>query len=235
MEPQHRVVPHDEWVQARTVLLQREKEFTRARDALSEQRRALPWEAVTAPYAFEGAQGRKIFAELFDGRSQLVVYHFMYAPEWEAGCKSCSFWADNFDRIVVHLNHRDVTMAAISRAPYAQLAAYQRRMGWSFPWYSSGGGSFNFDFNVSFDAGAKQATYNYRTIELDGETDLPGISVFYKDADGAIYHTYSAFSRGIDLMNTAYNYLDLTPKGRDEADTPMSWLRRHDEYPSSSA
>lgn len=231
---EHAVVSHQAWVEARKQLLAAEKTFTRERDRMSQARRDLPWEEVATAYVFDGAQGPKSLAELFEGRSQLVVYHFMYAPDWDAGCPSCSFWADNFNPAPVHLNHRDVTMVAISRAPYETLAAYQQRMGWSFPWYSSGRNTFNYDYGVSFDDAtlAKgQASYNYVEIDLDGATDLPGISVFYKDDAGRIFHTYSTYERGIDLMNTVYNYLDLVPKGRDEGGNGMRpWLRRHDEY-----
>jgi predicted dithiol-disulfide oxidoreductase (DUF899 family) len=234
---EHAVVSRQAWVDARKNLLAAEKAFTRERDRVSQQRRDLPWELVAPEYTFEGATGKKSLSDLFDGRSQLVVYHFMYAPEWDSGCKSCSFWADNFNPVGVHLNHRDVTIVAISRAPYEQLAAYQKRMGWGFPWYSSSGNTFNYDYGVSFrdEQRAKgHATYNYVDIELDDDaTDLPGISVFYKDESGRIFHTYSTYGRGIDLMNTAYNYLDLVPKGRDEGGGGMgSWLRRHDEYDS---
>jgi predicted dithiol-disulfide oxidoreductase (DUF899 family) len=228
------VVSHDEWLQKRIAFVQKEKEFTRLRDELSAERRNLPWERVEKDYIFEGPDGSRSFAQLFGDSNQLVIYHFMYAPEWDAGCKSCSFWADNFNLIAPHLQARDSSFMAISRAPSEKLEAYKRRMGWSFPWYSSGGSDFNFDYNVSFTPeqnAAHHGTYNYRTIELDDDTDLPGISVFYKAEDGTIYHTYSTFSRGIDLMNTAYNYIDLMPKGRDEGDG-MSWIRRRDEYGS---
>jgi predicted dithiol-disulfide oxidoreductase (DUF899 family) len=227
---EHAVVSHDEWVEARRKFLAAEKAFTRERDRVSQARRDLPWEEVTTRYIFDGADGPRSLADLFESRSQLVVYHFMYAPEWDAGCPSCSFWADGFNPVGVHLNHRDVTMVAVSRAPYAQLAAYEKRMGWSFPWYSSGRNSFNYDYGVSF-GDDERAVYNYVEIDRDGETDLPGISVFYKAEDGRIFHTYSTYGRGIDLTNTAYNYLDLAPKGRDESGKGMAtWLRRHDEY-----
>jgi predicted dithiol-disulfide oxidoreductase (DUF899 family) len=236
---EHAVVSHQEWVDARKKFLADEKAFTRERDRISAQRRALPWEEISGEYVFDGAWGPKTLAELFEGRSQLVVYHFMYAPDWDEGCKSCSFWADNFNPVGVHLNHRDVTMVAISRAPYPQLAAYQKRMGWNFPWYSSGRNTFNYDLGVSFrdeEVAKGRGVFNYVVIDLDGATDLPGISVFYKDDAGRIFHTYSTYGRGIDLMNTAYNYLDLVPKGRDEGDRGMGpWLRRHDEYDARPA
>jgi predicted dithiol-disulfide oxidoreductase (DUF899 family) len=234
---EHAVVSHQAWLDARKDLLAAEKAFTRERDRVSQQRRDLPWEQVTKEYVFDGPQGARSLSDLFDGRSQLVVYHFMFAPDWDAGCKSCSFWADNFNPVGVHLNHRDVTMVAISRAPYDKLAAYQRRMSWRFSWFSSDRNTFNYDYSVSFgddDLAKGRALYNYVDVELDGETDLPGISVFYKDDAGRIFHTYSTYGRGIDLMNTAYNYLDLVPKGRDEGDGGMGpWLRRHDEYDSN--
>lgn len=223
-----RVVSHDEWLLARKDLLAREKEFSRLRDELSQRRRELPWERVEKEYAFDGTDGRADLADLFDGRGQLVVYHFMFPAEWDEGCKSCSFWADNFDPNVVHLKARDVTLVAVSRAPYDRLAAYQARMGWSFPWYSSGEGDFNFDFGVSFTK-ERPGDYNYGTQRLDsGERE--GVSVFARDPNGSVFHTYSTYARGIDLLNAAYNYLDLVPRGRDEEGRGQFWVRRHDEY-----
>ena len=227
-----KVVSRDEWLAARRQHLLREKEFTRLRDQLAEQRRELPWEAVTKEYAFEGPRGKETLPELFDGRSQLIVYHFMFGPDWEQGCPSCSFWADNFNDVIVHLNHRDVTMIAASRAPYAKLAAYEKRMGWNFKWVSSGGTDFNFDFQASFtpeELAAKKAFFNY-TIQDPGVSEREGVSVFYKDAAGGVFHTYSAHARGIDMLNTAYHYLDITPKGRDEGGRNQYWVRRHDQY-----
>jgi len=228
----NRVLTHDEWLAERKAFLAKEKEFTRLRDELSRQRRELAWERVEKEYVFEGSAGRQTMPELFDGRSQLVVYHFMFDPSWDAGCPSCSFWADNFDPNVVHLKARDVTMVAASRAPYAKLAAYKQRMGWSFPWFSSAETDFNFDFGVSFAAGHQESdgAYNYSSQAPHG-AEREGVSVFSKDDDGALFHTYSAYARGIDLVNTAYNYLDLVPKGRDEEGRPPQfWVRRHDEY-----
>jgi predicted dithiol-disulfide oxidoreductase (DUF899 family) len=228
----HKVVSHQEWVAARKALLVKEKEFTKLRDQLSEQRRELPWARVEKNYLFEGPEGRESLAQLFDGRSQLVVYHFMFAPDWKAGCPHCSFWADNFDGIIVHLKQRDTTMVAISRAPHAKLAAYQKRMGWHFKWLSSGETDFNFDYQASFTDQAvaeKNAIYNF-TRQDAGETDREGMSVFFKDANGSVFHTYSTYARGIDIINTAYNILDMTPKGRDEGDRGPFWVRRHDEY-----
>jgi predicted dithiol-disulfide oxidoreductase (DUF899 family) len=231
----HKVVSREEWVEARKALLAREKEFTRARDRLSEERRDLPWERVDKTYSFDGPRGSETLADLFDGRSQLIVYHFMFDPGWEAGCRGCSFWADNFERNVVHLAQRDVTLIAVSRAPLARLEAFKERMGWSFKWLSSGDGDFNFDYQASFPQEGSEGGeifYNY-TWRKAGMADLPGISVFYKDRDGAIFHTYSTYARGLDMLNAAYHYLDLVPKGRDEAgEQPMAWLRHRDSYES---
>jgi predicted dithiol-disulfide oxidoreductase (DUF899 family) len=228
----HAVVSGSQWLQARKELLKKEKEFTRLRDELSQQRRDLPWEAVTGQYVFEGPDGKRTLADLFEGRSQLVIYHLMFGPEWAAGCPICSFWADNFNNIVVHLNHRDVTMIAVSHAPYEKLAAYQRRMGWGFKWYSSFESDFNFDYQVSFtpeDLAAKLAIHNYTGEAHNSEH--AGISVFYKDTTGAVFHTYSTYARGLDMLNVCYHYLDLVPKGRDEdSGDARSWVRRRDEY-----
>jgi predicted dithiol-disulfide oxidoreductase (DUF899 family) len=231
----HKVVSEEEWLKVRKQLLTQEKEFTRLRDRLSQQRRNLPWVRVEKNYVFEGPNVKETLADLFEGRSQLAVYHFMFAPDGEEGCRSCSFWADSFNAIAVHLNHRDVTMVAISRAPYEKLEAFKRRMGWSFKWLSSGGNDFNYDYQASFTAEeiAKGKVYhNFGTYEEDLDEEKPGISVFYKDKSGDVFHTYSAYSRGIDLMNAAYNYLDLVPKGREEAELewPMAWVRHHDRY-----
>jgi predicted dithiol-disulfide oxidoreductase (DUF899 family) len=232
MITQHKIVSHDEWVAARTQFLLKEKEFTRLRDQLSQQRRDLPWERVDKAYAFEGPGGRETLPDLFDGRSQLIVYHFMFAPDWEAGCPHCSHWADNFNGIIVHLNHRDVTMIAVSRAPYSKLAAYKQRMGWTFKWASSFQSDFNYDYQASFtpeELARKEALYNY-TRQDPEDTDHAGISVFYKDPGGQVFHTYSTYARGIDMMNVDYQYLDLVPKGRDEDGQGPFWVRRHDEY-----
>jgi len=230
----HKVVSREEWLAARRQLLAEEKEFTRLRDRLSERRRALPWERVDKGYVFEGPDGRQSLAEVFGGRSQLVVYHFMFAPDADVPCKSCSFWADNFNGIVAHLNQRDVTFVAISRAPQAKLQAFAKRLGWTFKWLSSGGGEFNYDYNVSFrpeDLAGGKAVYNYAPSETQ-MADLPGISVFFKDDSGTVFHTYSAYSRGIDMLNTAHNYLDLVPKGRDEdaLSFSMAWVDFRDRY-----
>ena len=227
---EHEVVHHDEWIEARKALPRKEKEFTRLRDELSRERRELPWEAVEKEYVFAGPDGKRALAELFDGRSQLVVYHFMFGPDDEVGCKSCSFWADNFDPNVVHLKARDVTFVAISRAPYEKLAAYRQRMGWDFDWYSSAETDFNFDYGVSFgpdDLASPVYNYGNQTPKLP---EREGMSVFFQDESGTVFHTYSSYERGIDLLNTAYNYLDLVPKGRDENGRGQYWVRRHDEY-----
>jgi predicted dithiol-disulfide oxidoreductase (DUF899 family) len=224
-----KVVGHDEWLEARKALLAKEKEFTRARDKLTRERQALPWEAVETEYVFQGPRGAETLADLFDGRSQLVVYHFMFAPDDDAGCKSCSFWADNFNPNVVHLNARDASFAAISRAPFEKLAAYRERMEWDFHWVSSFETTFNFDYGVSFEPERQAATvYNYGTLAPSND-EREGVSVFARE-NGSIFHTYSAYARGIDLLNTAYNYLDIVPKGRDEGGRSQYWVRRHDEY-----
>ncbi len=237
-----KVVKHGEWLEARKKHLVKEKEFTRLRDQLSRERRELPWELVEKDYVFEGEREKQSLSDLFEGRGQLVIYHAMFNPEtagpstpWtrDAACFTCSFWMDNFNGITVHLNHRDITMAAVSRAPLAALAAYKQRMGWSFPWYSSAGSDFNFDYRVSFtetELKAEKVDYNYRVIPWS-VSEAPGISVFLKDEDGRIFHTYSTYARGLDMLNVAYHYMDLVPKGRDEGDRGIRWLRRHDEYP----
>jgi len=231
---EHPLLPHDQWVEARIKLLAQEKEFTRLRDQLSAQRRALPWEAVTKEYMFEGPAGQRSLVDLFDGCSQLIVYHFMFTPEWDEGCPHCSFWADNFDGAPVHLRARDTSFVAISRAPFAKIAAYKRRMGWSFPWLSAHETDFNYDFGASFtdaELAAGTAVYNYTSAP--GMTDREGISVFCRTAADEVFHTYSTYARGIDMVNGAYHFLDLTPKGRDEpAGSTQFWVRRHDEYGS---
>ncbi|MBM4118991.1 DUF899 domain-containing protein [bacterium] len=231
--PNHPVVSRQEWLVAREVLLAKEKELTVLRDDLARQRRELPWVQVTKPYVFEGPDGQQSLSDLFAARRQLIVYHFMYAPDWTEGCPICSFWADNFERIPIHLAHRDATLVAISRAPYEKLAAYRRRMGWTFPWYSSHGSEFNYDFQVSRTreqvGSGNDEPSSRRSMAL---AEFPGISVFYRDEAGDVYHTYSTYERGLDMLNGAYHYLDLLPKGRDEAGLPwtMAWLRRRDQY-----
>ncbi|HEX3573234.1 MAG TPA: thioredoxin family protein [Rhodopila sp.] len=231
---QNQVVSRNEWLKARVELLAAEKAFTRQRDALTRRRMAMPWERVEKSYRFEGTDGVLSLADLFDGRSQLIVYHFMFAPDWEEGCTSCSFWADNFNGIPIHLNHRDVTFAAVSRAPLAKINAYKRRLGWSFPWVSSYGSDFNFDYQVSFtpEQIAQGNAYHNYEVRQNTMSDEVGISVFYKDEQGAVFHTYSCYGRGVDMLNGAYHYLDLVPKGRDEdgLQFTMQWVRRHDQY-----
>jgi predicted dithiol-disulfide oxidoreductase (DUF899 family) len=234
MEQHHRVVTADEWLTARLELLAKEKEFTRLRDQLSKQRRELPWERVEKQYVFEGPNGKESLGELFENHSQLMVYHFMFGPDSEAGCHGCSWWADNFERNVVHLKHRDVMLIAISRAPLDKLEAFKKRMGWTFKWLSSGGTDFNYDYHVSFrpeDASNGEVYYNYRQ-KKEPAAEMPGFSVFFKDKAGDIFHTYSCYERGLDMMNAGYHLLDLVPKGRDEDSLSftMSWLRHRDRY-----
>ena len=237
----HDVVSHQAWVKARRKHLAKEKEFTRLRDQLSRERRELPWELVDKEYILEGMNGSQTLEETFDGRSQLVIYHAMFNPETsglnttftkDEPCFVCSFWMDNFNGITVHLNHRDITMAAVSLAPYAKLAAYKERMGWTMPWLSSVGSEFNFDLGVSFnddELKSGSVDYNYGPSPFS-MSEAPGISVFLKDDDGAIFHTYSTYARGLDMLNVAYHYMDLVPKGRDESDSGAMWIRRRDEY-----
>jgi predicted dithiol-disulfide oxidoreductase (DUF899 family) len=231
-----KVVSHEDWLAARRQLLAEEKEFTRLRDRLSQRRRDLPWEPVDKDYVFEGPRGRETFSQLFDGKHQLAIYHFMLGPGWKEGCKSCSYWADNFNGIDIHLAQRDVSFLAISRAPLPEIESFKRRMGWTFKWVSSSGSDFNYDYYVSLrpeEVASGKAVYNYAPTRATME-EQPGISVFYKDDDGSIFHTYSCYSRGLDMLNGAYHWLDLVPKGRDETGPPnthkMNWVRLHDEY-----
>ena len=229
---QHQVVSRDEWLTARKALLAKEKQFTQARDRLSAERRNLPWVKVDKDYVFDGPNGRETLADLFAGRNQLLVYHFMFGPDWTEGCPSCSFWADSYNGIVVHLNHRDVSLVAISRAPLEKLEGYKARMGWSFKWVSSYGTDFNRDYQVSFrPEEQKAAVYNYQPGGF-GPPEAPGISMFAKERGRQMFHTYSCYARGLDMLNGAYHMLDLVPKGRDEAGLPfsMAWVRRHDRY-----
>lgn len=229
----HTIVSLDEWTEARKRLLAKEKAFTRQRDELSAERRALPWVRVDKEYRFHTTAGDRTLAELFDGCSQLVIYHFMLGLDWPEGCKGCSFWADNFNGIDVHLRHRDVTLIAVSAAPLDRIEAFRRRMGWSFTWVSSAGSDFNHDYHVSFtpeEVERGEVEYNYTTIR-SSLSERPGISVFLKDQSGAVFHTYSCYARGLDMMNGAYHYLDLVPKGRDEGPGHMhEWLQLHDSY-----
>jgi len=230
----HDIVSREDWITARKTLLAREKEFTRARDGLSAARRELPWVRVDKEYTFDGPAGRERLADLFAGRSQLIVYHFMFGPDWEEGCPSCSYLADHFDGAIVHLNHRDVSMVVVSRAPLGKLEEYRKRMSWKFKWLSSLASDFNLDYHVSFtpeEMAKGTLYYNYTSGSFPSE-EAPGISVFYKDLQGTVFHTYSAYARGLDMLIGAYNLLDLVPKGRDEEGLSftMEWLRRHDQY-----
>ncbi|MEO1225182.1 MAG: DUF899 domain-containing protein [Pseudomonadota bacterium] len=231
---QHEVVSQQEWIDARKALLAKEKAFTKKRDELSAQRRQLPWVKIDKDYRFEGPNGSERLSDLFDGRDQLVVYHFMFGPDWQEGCPSCSMMADTFDDAIIHLNQRNVSMVVVSRAPYAKLKAYEDRMGWHFKWLSSEDSDFNQDFHVTFSDEERengQAYYNYRMGSFPAD-EAPGLSVFCKDDDGQIFHTYSTYGRGLDALLGTYQFLDLVPNGRDEDSLPfpMAWIRRHDEY-----
>lgn len=232
---QHKIVSQDEWLIARKALLAKEKELTRARDALNEARRQLPWVKVEKEYVFDTTEGRKTLAELFEGRSQLIVQHFMFGPDWEQGCVGCSFAADHADAAYQHLRHHDVSYVAVGRAPIEKLEAYRKRMGWRFPFASSYGSDFNYDFHVSFtkDELAKGKVYYNYEMTSEGYDELPGGSVFYKDENGDVYHTYSSFGRGGEEVLGAYMLLDIALKGRNESG-PMDWVRRHDEYEEAS-
>jgi predicted dithiol-disulfide oxidoreductase (DUF899 family) len=231
---QHPVVSPVEWRRARIELLAREKALTRAHDELNATRRALPWVRVETPYQFFGPDGACALEDLFAGRSQLIVWHYMFPPEWEAGCRICAFWADAYDGALPHLHARDVSLVVVSRAPLERLSQFRARMGWRLPWVSSADESFGRDFGVYFEAtavAAGEVEYNYGQRRVPA-TDLPGLSVFLRRDDGAIFHTYSAYARGLDLLNPAYQHLDLVPKGRDEDQLPhsMAWVRHHDAY-----
>jgi predicted dithiol-disulfide oxidoreductase (DUF899 family) len=229
----HQVVDHEQWLAARRQFLAKEKAFTHMRDELSRQRRELPWERVEKNYLFEGEHGKETLADLFGAHSQLLVYHFMYAPDWDIGCVGCSFWADNFNGIVEHLAQRDVALVAVSRAPLQKLQQQAKAFGWTFKWVSAIGDEFNDDYNVSFSPEAlarDEAFYNYGTEKVNGP-ERPGISAFIRD-DGQVYHSYSTYSRGVDMFNTAYHYLDIAPKGRDEDELsfPMAWVKHRIAY-----
>ena len=234
-----KVVSHNDWVAARTAFLKKEKEFSKLRDELSKQRRELPWEKVEKNYVFDGPNGKVTLADLFDGRSQLIVYHFMFGPNWAEGCPSCSYLGDHFDGMLPHINARDVTFTAISRGPLPQIAAFKKRMGWKFNWVSSYETDFNYDYHVSFapeERAKGKVQYNYSETNFPSE-EGPGASVFFKDAAGNIFHTYSTFGRGLDIFLGAYNFLDIAPKGRDEEGLAhtMAWVRHHDKYEKNQA
>jgi predicted dithiol-disulfide oxidoreductase (DUF899 family) len=234
----HPIVSSERWVSERKELLAREKELTRLHDQIARERRALPWERVEKDYVFDAPEGRRTLSDLFGGRRQLLVQHFMFGPGWEQGCPSCSFMADHSDGMNVHLAHRDITLVAISRAPLADIERFRRRMGWQFRWVSSHGSDFNHDFGVSFtpeERAGGEVYYNYGMRSFPIE-EAPGVSVFYKDDAGHIFHTYSTYGRGVEVMMGAYNLMDLTPKGRDENDVPnkMEWVRHHDRYEQAS-
>jgi predicted dithiol-disulfide oxidoreductase (DUF899 family) len=229
-----KVVSREEWLAARKKLLAKEKRLTRERDAIAAERRQLPWVKVEKNYVFDSPSGKKTLADLFEGRSQLIVYHFMFGPEWKEGCPSCSFNMDHTDGALVHLGQRDVSFAAVSRAPLSKIGPFKKRMGWTFSWVSSYGTDFNYDYQASFapeQIAKGKVEYNFDLVEFPS-AEAPGISVFYKDKDGNIFHTYSAYARGSENTVNTYNYLDLAPKGRDEDELPftMSWVRHHDRY-----
>jgi len=234
----HPVVSQEEWLEARKEFLADEKKLTRLRDELSRKRRELPWVKVEKDYVFDGPNGKETLADLFDGRSQLVVYHFMFGPDWEAGCPRCSMGADHFDRSAIHLSQRDVTLIAVSRARLAKIDAFKKRMGWGFKWVSSYGSEFNYDYRVSFtheEMERKRFDYNYGLNGFPSD-EATGTSVFYKNVDGDVFHTYSSYARGGEGMLLPYHFLDLVPKGRDEEDLlpdGMAWVRFHDSYADS--
>jgi predicted dithiol-disulfide oxidoreductase (DUF899 family) len=231
---EHPIVSPAQWTASRKALLRKEKEFTKLRDELSAQRRELPWEKIQKQYVFEGPEGKQTLADLFDGKSQLIVYHFMLGPGWEAGCPSCSFLADHFDGSLVHLANRDVTLVVVSHAPIAEIEVFKKRMGWRFKWVSSFESDFNYDYHVSFtkeETEKGKVEYNYELTEFPSE-EAPGASVFYKNNAGELFHTYSTYGRGLDILVGTYNFLDLAPKGRDEDGLvfSMAWVRHHDRY-----
>jgi predicted dithiol-disulfide oxidoreductase (DUF899 family) len=235
-DPVAKVVPAAEWLAARKELLRKEKEFTRLRDELSRTRREMPWEKVEKNYVFDGSKGKESLADLFDGRRQLIIYHFMFGPGWKEGCPSCSYLADSFDGVRIHLAQRDTMFLAVSRATLPEIEAFKKRMGWGFKWVSSNGSDFNYDYQVSMskdEVGKAKVYYNYDLNEFPSE-ERPGLSVFYK-RDGEVFHTYSSYARGLDILLPTYNLLDMTPKGRDEDGLPwpMAWVRHHDRYADS--
>ena len=232
---EHKVVSAKEWLTARKSLLAKEKKFTQLRDQLNQQRRNLPWVKMDKEYVFDGPNGKETLVQLFGDKSQLIVYHFMFGPGWKEGCPHCSFWSDHYDSVNIHLGQRDTALVVISRAPLKEIKPFKKRMGWRFKWLSSNQTEFNFDFNVSFTPEQIKSgalPYNYAEFKMKID-ELQGVSAFYKDKQGDVYHTYSSYARGIDLLNTTYNFLDLTAKGRDEhPNSPQDWVRYHDEYRS---
>ena len=232
---EHKVVSAKEWLTARKSLLAKEKKFTQLRDQLNQQRRNLPWVKMDKEYVFDGPNGKETLVQLFGDKSQLIVYHFMFGPGWKEGCPHCSFWSDHYDSVNIHLGQRDTALVVISRAPLKEIKPFKKRMGWRFKWLSSNQTEFNFDFNVSFTPEQIKSgalPYNYAEFKMKID-ELQGVSAFYKDKQGDVYHTYSSYARGIDLLNTTYNFLDLTARGRDEhPNSPQDWVRYHDEYRS---
>jgi predicted dithiol-disulfide oxidoreductase (DUF899 family) len=230
---QHPVVSEKEWIEARKALLAKEKQFAHLREELAQQRRDLPWQKVDKQYAFDGPNGKETLADLFGSKNQLIVYQFMFAPEWEEGCPHCSFWADHYDAMIPHLKQRDTSLVVVSRAPLNKIEKFKSRMGWRFKWVSSGQSDYNYDFQASFrpeDIQRNAVFYNYQTVKMK-MTDREGISIFYKNPSGIVFHTYSTYARGIDMVNPTYQFLDLLPKGRDEeAEFPQSWVTYHDRY-----
>jgi predicted dithiol-disulfide oxidoreductase (DUF899 family) len=230
---EHKVVSEKQWLAARKKLLAEEKKFSKLRDQLNKKRRNLPWVKVEKEYVFESPDGNETLGDLFDGKSQLITYHFMFGPGWGEGCPHCSFWTDHYDGTMVHLAHRDTTLILVSRAPYSEIEPFKRRMGWRIKWVSSAKNDFNFDYHVSFtpeEIRSGKMIYNYGPLNMDID-EREGVSAFYKDSKGAIYHTYSSYARGIDLVNTTYNFLDITAKGRDEnPERTQDWVRYRDRY-----
>jgi len=232
-----KVVSQKEWIAARKKLLTKENKFSKLRDAMNRERRKLPWVKVEKEYVFDAPTGKVTLGDLFCGKSQLIVYHFMFGPGWKEGCAHCSFWADHYDSVSPHIGQRDTAFAVVSRAPWKEIEPFKKRMGWKFKWVSSFGTDFNFDFNVSFtpeQLKSGKAIYNFAALDMEID-EREGVSAFYKDKEDKIYRTYSSYARGIDLMNTTYNFLDLTAKGRDEnAESPQDWVRYKDEYENAS-
>ena len=230
---EHKVVSEKQWLAARKKLLVEEKKFSRLRDKLNQKRRNLPWVKIEKEYVFDGPDGQETFSDLFQGKGQLITYHFMFGPGWGEGCAHCSFWADHYDGTLPHLAQRDTTLVVVSRAPLSDIEGFKKRMGWDFKWVSSAKNGFNFDYHVSFTPGELRsgtAIYNYAPLDMDID-EREGVSAFYKDAKGAIYHTYSSYARGIDMLNTTYNFLDITAKGRDEnPERTQDWVTYRDKY-----